>query len=377
MSIRALVVSLSALILAGCAALPGQGPAGIAISADEIESEGAEANYAVVALDRSSASLIQNYRPITFSQKFGDVGNAARGSVLGVGDGLVINIWEAAPDGLFSTAAGKSVQVPAVVDQSGFIFIPYAGRIRADGLTVEGLRTSIEEKLKGKAIEPQVSVVIQHNASNSVVVVGDVAKPGQYPLAIRESRLLEIVAQAGGAREASYETVVTLKRGQRSGTARFEDLIDYPENNIRLVSGDNVLLSHKPRTYSAFGAVGQTTLVPFKTKTVTLAEALAQVGGLKDFFADAGGVYLFRYEDAALVRTLRPDLAADIAGDAFPVVYKLNFRQPQAFFTARAMEMRDKDIIYVANHPTAEFGKFLQLIGPLLSNVNTVNALSN
>ncbi|MBA5775812.1 polysaccharide export protein [Stappia sp. F7233] len=368
---------LLALLLAGCAALPGQGPSAISITADEIESGTTEANYATVTLDRNSARSIQSYRPVTFAQRFGEIGSRGRNSVLGVGDGLVIGIWEAAPDGLFSTATGKSVQVPTVIDQSGFIFIPYAGRIHADGLTVEGLRTAIEDKLKGKAIEPQVSVTVQNNASNSVVVVGDVAKPGQYPLSIRGSRLLELVAQAGGAREAVYETVVTLKRGHRSGTARFEDLIDYPENNIPLVSGDNILLSHKPRTYSAFGAVGQTTLVPFKTQTVTLAEALAQVGGLKDFFADAGGVFLFRYEDAALVRLLRPDLASSVSGETFPVVYRLNFREPQAFFTARAMEMRDKDVIYVANHPTAEFGKFLQLIGPLLSNVNTVNAISN
>ncbi len=38
--------------------------------------------------------------------------------------------------------------------------------------------------------------------------------------------------------------------------------------------------------------------------------------------------------------------------------------------------MRDKDIIYVANHPTAEFGKFLQIIGPLLSSARTVDALA-
>lgn len=372
---RLSAVALLSVFLAGCAALPGQGPAAISISAEDIESDNASADYAVVPLNQNTVSIVEAYRPVLFGRQFGSVAGGGRAATVGVGDRLIVNIWEAAPDGLFSSAQGKSVSVPTVIDQSGFIFIPYAGRIQANGRTVEGLRVAIEERLKGKAIEPQVSVLVEGNESNSVVVVGDVVKPGQYPLSVRGSRILEVVAQAGGAREASYETVVTLKRGRSSGTARFEELIDFPENNVRLAPGDNVLLSHKPRTYSAFGAVGQTKLVPFKTKSVTLAEALAQVGGLKDFFADAGGVFLFRYESADLLRRVRPDLEGRITGETFPVVYKLNFRQPNAFFMARSMEMRDKDIIYVANHPTAEFGKFLQLIGPLLSGVNTANGL--
>lgn len=189
--------------------------------------------------------------------------------------------------------------------------------------------------------------------------------------------MLEAVAKAGGSREATYETVVTVKRGGASGEARMVDLIEYPKNNIWLAPGDNVLVTHKPRTFSAFGAVHSTQLVPFKTESVTLAEGLAQVGGLKDFFADASGIYLFRFEDRDLVRKLRGDVVDRIHGARIPVVYKLNFRQPEAFFLARSFEMRDKDIVYVANHPTAEFGKFLQIIGPLLSNVNTVNAITD
>lgn len=365
------------LFVASCAALPSQGPATIDITSEEIESSAVRSDYVVVPLDRTALDLISAYRPISFGTIFKNVPGNGRGSTVGIGDRLMITIWEAAPEGLFSTPEGKNVTVPAVVDESGSIFIPYAGRIHADGLSVEGLRRTIEENLKGKAIEPQVLVMVEGNESNSVVVVGDVMKPGQYPLSVRGSRLLEMVARAGGAREATYETVVTVKRGNRAGTARLEDLIEYPENNIKLASGDNILLSHKPRTFSAFGAVTTTQLVPFKTKDVTLAEALAQVGGLKDTRADAGGVFLFRYESAELVRRLRPEMAAKIPAGQFPVVYRLNFREPEAFFTARSLEMRDKDVIYVANHPTAEFGKFLQIISPLLTSARTIDVLTD
>ncbi|WP_186400248.1 polysaccharide biosynthesis/export family protein, partial [Stappia sp. P2PMeth1] len=364
---RFLIPVFLAVSLAGCAGLPGQGPAAITITSEEIEGDALSSNYVLLTLDRPTVAAVHDYRPAPFSRHFASVPGAGRSTRVGIGDRLVVTIWEAAPEGLFSTADGKNVSVPVVVDETGHIFIPYAGRIQANGLTVEGLRSSIQERLKGKAIEPQVLVLVEGNESSGVVVVGDVMKPGQYTMSVRGMRLLEAVARAGGSREATYETVVTVKRGSRSGEARLVDLIEYPENNIWLTPGDNVLVTHKPRTFSAFGAVQSTQLVPFKTESVTLAEGLAQVGGLKDFFADAGGIFLFRYEDRDLIRKIRgEEVAKRFSKSRVPVVYKLNLRAAEAFFLARSLEMRDKDIIYVANHPTAEFGKFLQIIGPLL-----------
>lgn len=373
---RLLLPVLLSALLAGCGALPGQGPSAITISSEEIEGDSLRSDYGLIALDRASIDTIARHRPALFSRQFSAVPGRGHSTRLGIGDRLVVTIWEAAADGLFSTSDGKQVSVPAVIDESGYIFMPYAGRIQASGLSVEGLRVAIQERLKGKAIEPQVLVTVEGNESSGVVVVGDVVKPGQYTMSVRGMRLLEAIAKAGGSRDATYETVVTVKRGNASGEARMVDLIEHPANNIWLAPGDNILVTHKPRTYSAFGAVQTTQLVPFKTESVTLAEALAQVGGLKDFFADASGIYLFRFEDRELVRTLRGPVVDRIEGARIPVVYKLDLRQAEAFFLARSFEMRDKDIIYVANHPTAEFGKFLQIIGPLLTSVNTVNALS-
>ncbi len=374
---RFFLLAVLGMVLSGCGALPGQGPTAISITSEDIEGDAIRSNYVLLSLDNEMLTKLHAYRPAPFAKQFRAVPNRGRSARLGIGDRLVITIWEAAPEGLFSTSDGKQVSVPSVIDESGYIFIPYAGRIRASGLSVEGLRVAIQERLKGKAIEPQVLVTVEGSESTGIVVVGDVTNPGQYTMSVRGMRLLEAVARSGGSREATYETVVTVKRGNASGEARLVDLINYPENNIWLTAGDNVLVTHKPRTFSAFGAVKDTKLVPFKTETVTLAEGLAQVGGLKDFFADAAGIFLFRFENRELVRQLKGNAVDSIRAARIPVVYKLNLRQAEAFFLARSFEMRDKDIIYVANHPTAEFGKFLQIIGPLLSNVNTANGLVN
>ncbi|MBO6756939.1 MAG: polysaccharide export protein [Roseibium sp.] len=370
-------VIIATAALAGCAGLPGDGPSAINITSEDVETESLTGGYSVISLDSTNIELIKNYRPLAFANQFRNVGGGANTTLLGVGDTLQVSIWEASPDGLFGGGGEGAGSIPAVVDESGYIFVPYAGRIRAAGLSIEGLRQSIQNKLVGKAIEPQVLVTLQDKLSATAVVVGDVAKPGVYPLPLRNTRLLDLVATAGGARAATFETVVTLKRGRRSGTTRLEHLIEYPENNVLIAPNDNILLSHRPRTFSAFGAVKANRLVPFKTKSVTLAEALATVGGLNDFIADPSGIFLFRFEDAALLKQLKPDQADTFAQQhSFPTVYRLGLRDPRGFFVSRFFEMRDKDILYVANHPTADFGKFLQIIAPLISNTATVAGAS-
>lgn len=364
--------------LFGCAALPGDGPAAINITTQDVETSAQSGDYTVIPVQPDNIDIIRAYRPLSFANQFRGVGRGGSTTLLGVGDTLTVTIWEASPDGLFSSGEDGSSKIPSVVDENGYIFVPYAGRVRAAGLSIEGLRQSVQKKLVGKAVEPQVLISLRDKLSATAVVVGDVAKPGVYPLPLRNTRLLDLVAKAGGAREATYETVVTLKRGNRAGTTRLEDLFDYPENNVLVSPNDNILLSHRPRTFSAFGAVKANQLVPFRTKTVTMAEALATVGGLRDERADANGVFLFRFEDAALVRRLTPALADKIVGTGpVPLVYKVGLRDPKGFFLAQHFEMRDKDILYVSNHPTAELGKFLQIIAPLISNYSTVQRITD
>jgi polysaccharide export outer membrane protein len=59
-----------------------------------------------------------------------------------------------------------------------------------------------------------------------------------------------------------------------------------------------------------------------------------------------------------------------------PVIYRLDFNKPESFFLSQSFQMRDKDVIYVANHPAAELSKFLTLIvSPLLGAARTAEVL--
>jgi Periplasmic protein involved in polysaccharide export len=370
---------LSCLVMAGCTALPGQGPLTMGVE-DLVAGSHSGQGYALVKLDPKVMALMRSYQRGRLPDDFRKVLGRNNAHAIGVGDSLVVNIWEASPDGLFSTADRKQTSLPTVVDENGMIFIPYVGRIRAAGRSVENLRKSVEDALRGKAVEPQVQIILSDNRSSTLTIVGDVNSPGQFPMPVRGLRLLDALALAGGTKEAVFESVAEITRAGRTVTVRVEDVSFNPQNNIWLAPGDTVTVTHQPRTFSAFGAVKSSRLVPFQAERLMLSEALAQVGGLSDRSADAGGVFLFRFEDLELARAIAPDRADRLLVDGFgqvPVIYRLDFNRPDTFFLAQSFRMRDKDIIYVANHPTAELGKFLSMIvSPILGTVRTVSAVS-
>lgn len=320
-------------------------------------------DYAVVALDAETVRTVgQHYRTTLAGHLAGAPQGPSR-STIGPGDQLLVSVWEASVDGLFSTVERKQADIPAVVDEDGFIYFPYVGRLKASGISTEALRQKIAEGLQGQAVEPQVKVTLTANNSSNVSVLGNIPKPGLYPLPPDGLGLVELIAQAGGAREAPFDTSVTVRRGGRSGTVRLDEALRVPDNDIPLAANDVVLLAHEPRSFSAFGAVNATSLVPFRAEHVNLAEALAQVGGLRELTADAGGIFLFRHEAPELAARLGFPLAP-LGQEGVPVIYRLDFGEPQAFFLARSFEMRDEDIIYVANHPASEFVRFLSIINP-------------
>jgi Periplasmic protein involved in polysaccharide export len=372
--------SCAFLALAGCSAVPGQGPLTLDVD-DVLAGSELSKGYVVLKLNSAIVGLMHSFKRPVLPEDFRKNLGPGKSSTIGVGDSLTVNIWEASPDGLFSTAERKHTSLQTVVDENGMIFIPYAGRVQAAGRSVEALRTSVEASLKGKAVDPQVQISVAENKSSTLTIVGDVNGPGQFPIPIKGLRLLDAVALAGGTREALFESIARITRGGRTATVRMEDVVTNPQNNIWLASGDSITVAHQPRTFSAFGAVKSSRLVPFQAEKLMLSEALAQVGGLSDRSADAGGVFLFRFEDRELARVLMPDrrdrLPVTTSGQV-PVVYRLDFNQPDAFFLSQSFRMRDKDVIYVANHPTAELGKFLSMIvSPILGTARVVSDLGD
>ena len=360
-----MVMALGALpLLSACGTvLPSEGPSTAQILQENPGTHQNNGDYAIVPVTGRVIAVQLGFEPHGLRRVFGMGTPQSFRNTIGVGDVLQVNIWEAADNGLFSTSDTKNTQFPPMrVDKRGRVTIPFVGVIRAAGYTPLQLQKRIERRLEGKAISPQVMVSIVRNVANSVIVNGDVRKPGRYEISLKGDRVLDVLASAGGAAAPARETMLTLIRNGRRGMQSLKRIIRNPGENIYVRPGDQIYLSHNPQTFTAFGAVTKTGEYPFDSDRVNILEAVARAGGLLDNRADAKGVFLFRIEDNKVLQGFDyPQEKLNPSGKT-PTVYVLDMSKPRAFFLAQGFMMRDNDVIYVANSASTELRKFLALL---------------
>jgi polysaccharide export outer membrane protein len=372
---RGLAFALFGAGLSACAGVPSAGPTSQEIVQNE-SSGSVISGYVLVDIDARIASIVARRPNSTLSGMFKD-GKRPPDVRIGVGDSITVTIWEAAAGGLFSTASidrlspgSRTATLPEQeVAQNGTVQIPYAGRIKVAGLRPAEVESKIVEQLKGKAIEPQAVVTITRNRNNTITVTGEVTNGMLAPVSGKGDRVLDVIAAAGGLKAPAHEAFVRLTRGERTASVPFNAILADARENVYVRPGDVLTVIREPQRFTAFGGTGRNELVPFDAAGMTLEQAVARVGGLLDFRADATGVFLLRFEPASLVAEMLPERKDQIETAYIPVVYRLNLRDANSYFLARAFQMRDKDIIYVANAPLTEVQKVLSVIGTITAPV--------
>ncbi len=286
------------------------------------------------------------------------------------GDVLGLTIYENVDDGLLAAPGQNAAILNEVqVDGSGFIFVPYAGRIRAAGNTPEAIRQVITTQLGEQTPDPQVEVRRVAGDGAAVSVVGAVTAQGVYPIERPTRTLSGMLARAGGTVVEPEITRVTLLRNGERGSIWFEDLYSQPGNNIALRNGDQIIVEQDTRNYTALGATGQQTLVPFEKQAISALEALAQVGGLSSNIANPTGVFILRQEHETIAERL---VGADLPSDQ-RVVYIIDLTEPMGLFHARGFDIRDGDTVYVTEAPYTQFNKGVSALTGSLGAVRTVN----
>ena len=243
---------LLCLALAGCltpaAGPPAPGVVGLATSIDPAINDLAPAiPYALVKLDNRSAAVLAKLEPATLAGAFKDR-RPPTPIVYGIGDVVSVTIFEAAAGGLFipieaGVRPGNFVTIPdQVVDNEGNISVPYAGLIKAGGRTNYQIQNDIVQRIRNRAIEPQVVVSQSQQRSSLVSVFGEVGTPTRFPIPGlgASDRLTDAITRAGGIKGQGYETWVMLERNGRRGTVPFANLVYQPENNIYLQPGDRI-----------------------------------------------------------------------------------------------------------------------------------------
>ncbi|MEM6728683.1 MAG: polysaccharide biosynthesis/export family protein, partial [Pseudomonadota bacterium] len=288
------------------------------------------------------------------------------------GDVLGLTIWENVEDGLLASEGQNATVLEEVqVDGAGFIFVPYAGRLRAAGNTPEAIRRIISTRLDEQTPDPQVQVRRVAGDGSTVSIVGAVNGQGVYPIERPTRKLSSMLAAAGGIGVEPEIAQITIIRGKHRGKIWFQDLFDNPHLDIALRGGDRILVEADTRTFTALGATGSQTRVPFESQTISAIEAIATVGGLNSTLADPTGVFVFRNEPQEVAQVVLG--RADIIGTQ-RVAYVLDLTQPNGVFQARDFAIRDEDTVYVTEAPFVTWNK---TISALTGSLGQVNALAN
>lgn len=353
------------IAVGGCAEMPTSGPLTSAIKADQSGGPGS-LPYALVKLTSKNVAILAKYEPKGLAGTFTDRRPPAE-IKFGVGDVLSVTIFEAAAGGLFipkeaGVRPGNYVTIPnQTIDHNGYISIPYAGQIKAAGRTAVQVEREIVDRIKNRAIEPQVVVDLASQRTSLITVIGDVNQPTRYPAAASGAgdRILDAITRAGGIKDPGWNTWVMLDRHGKRASVPFENLVMDPKSNIYVQPGDRIYVYSSPQKFMAMGATGQTGEFKFGAWRINLAEAVSKAGGLLDSRADPGAVFLYRAEPRNVAEKLGANMSKFKGAALIPVIFEINFRNPGGFFLATRVQMKNDDIIYVSNARSVEVTKFL------------------
>lgn len=157
--------------------------------------------------------------------------------IIGNDDVLAVNVWK-------EPELSRSIPVRS----DGKISLPLAGEMQASGQTPRQLEQEIAQKLKNFISEPEVTVIVQQINSQKFNILGQVLKPGSYPLADSPT-ILDAIALAGGFRDfAKKKSIYVLRQTPEGVQARlpfnYKDVIKgkNAEQNIKLQPRDTIVV---------------------------------------------------------------------------------------------------------------------------------------
>ena len=190
--------------------------------------------------------------------------------ILGVGDGLTINLW-----------GGVSQNFSRTIDHEGKIALPEAGAIVVAGLSLERAQALIQGVLNQQFRDAKVAVTVGRLRTIRVYVVGDVQRPGAYDISSLSTPLNALYA-AGGPTSVGSLRVARHYRGKE--LIREVDLYDFLLRGVRpdterIQDGDTILVSPVGRQVAVAGMVKRPAIYELKDET-KLSDVVRDAGGL-------------------------------------------------------------------------------------------------
>lgn len=283
---------------------------------------------------------------------------------IGPQDILLVTVWDhpelTLPLGQFRTDAATGM----VVDEQGFLYYPYVGRVKVGGLTVVQARELLTTKLDSVLQKPQVDVKVLAFRSQKIFINGEVRNPGTYTLTDVPMTLAEAIARVGGFLPTADQSRLTLTRGSKTWNLDLLDLLGKGSlvDHILLKDGDALMVHNRAEApVYVLGEVRLAGPVPAYNGRLTLAQALSEAGGVNNTSADARSIYVLR-------RGATPD-AAD--------VFHLDGYNPVAMVLADRFQLQPRDIVYVDAGRLVRWNRVVSLILPSSSILTSIPAAAS
>ena len=192
---------------------------------------------------------------------------------LGPGDQIRVQVFQ-----------NPDLTVEARVSENGSISYPLVGSVAVGGMSIGQAEAKIATALRNGNFlkQPQVNIVMLQVRGNQVAVLGQVQKPGRFPLETTQTRVSDLLAAAGGVTPMGDDTLIV--SGTRNGQP-FRKVIDIPGLFLNSRSADDILVSggdtifvNKAPVYYIYGEAQRPG--PYRIERgMTVMQALAQGGG--------------------------------------------------------------------------------------------------
>lgn len=155
---------------------------------------------------------------------------------LGTGDSLYVNVFRF-PDLSFQ----------GTIDPAGNVLVPLVGALSLEGLTLEEAKAKLQTALDRFVIQPQIDLILVGQRPVSVTIVGEVMRPGFYPL--QSPQLTTALIAAGGTRGQADLRSVRIQRSLPDGSAIDREIDLYTpfsqgQNlpDVQLRDGDTIVI---------------------------------------------------------------------------------------------------------------------------------------
>jgi len=188
---------------------------------------------------------------------------------LGVGDLIEVSVFGA-----------PELDTKIRINSDGAVNLPLINDVHVEGLTLDEAETVIARRLEngGFVKNPHVQIYVQEYTSQGASVLGEVARPGIYPV-LGNQTLFTLISAAGGLTDRAGKSIIVTHRGQAPITVPISrNLDDSKESDIAVLPGDAVVVRRADVVY-VVGDVGRPSGLLMEGGSISVLQAIALVGG--------------------------------------------------------------------------------------------------